>query len=196
MRKLFSVIVLVLGVIAFAGFGFSEGRVLFDFEQEDLSGWEIPDWAFEQDDYVAEDVAVSADYSKTGAQSMKIVANFPGDSWKGSLVEVMEYFDWTPYGEVSCDVYLPKDAPVGLKAKLILTVGDNWKWTEMSRSFALAPGEWTTISADLKPGSSDWKRTMVTDEFRADVRKIAVRVESNRKPMYYGPIYVDNVRLQ
>ena len=55
-------------------------------------------------------------------------------------------------------------------------------------------GVWTHISANLKPGSADWKRTKPTDEFRADVRKIAVRVESS-KPAYSGPIYIDNVVL-
>jgi len=172
---------------------FSAERVLFGFEK-DVEGWEIPDWAYEQDDYVGEDIAVSNDVAKEGASSMKLTSNFPGGKWNGAVVEIMEFFDWTPYSAISCDIYLPDAAPNGLKAKMILTVGDNWKWTEMSRSYRLTPGKWNNISAKLKPGSEDWKRTKPTNEFRADVRKIAVRVEST-KNAYKGPIYIDNILL-
>lgn len=188
---------LVLMAIVFAfiasGSAFSEGKVLFSFE-EDTAGWEIPDWAYEQDDYVGEELDISKDVSREGSSSLKLTVNFPGNRWNGAVAEVMEYFDWTPYGTISCDLYVPKDAPVGLKAKIVLTVGENWKWTEMSRSHRLKPGEWITITANLKPGSADWRRTKPTDEFRADVRKIAIRFESN-KPEYNGPIYIDNIVL-
>ena len=166
---------------------------LYTFEK-DPQGWEIPDWAYEKDDYVADSVEVSKKVSKTGKGSLEVVAKFPGGNWSGAIVEVLEYFDWTPYSTLACDVYLPKEAPAGLRAQMILTVGDSWKWTEMSRSIRLVPGEWTTISANLKPGSTDWKRTQPDDEFRADVRKIAIRVSSN-KPAYDGPIYIDNIVL-
>ena len=194
MKKLL-LTVLVVTCISLVAFGnaFSADKTLFGFE-EDLDGWEIPDWAYEQDDYVGEDLTVSKDVAKTGDSSLKLVVDFPGKTWRGAIAEIMEYFDWTPYSEISCDIYLPSDAPNGLKAKIILTVGDNWKWTEMSRSHKLKPGEWTHIAANLKPGSEDWKRTKPTDEFRADVRKVAIRVESSR-PEYKGPIYVDNIVL-
>jgi hypothetical protein len=107
----------------------------------------------------------------------------------------MQYFDWTDYSRIACDVYLPEGAPLGLKGKIILTVGDSWKWVEMSRSFSLQPGKWTTMSADLKPGSIDWRRIEVNDAFRQDVRKIDIRVESNNKPAYTGSIYIDNIRV-
>jgi len=66
----------------------------------------------------------------------------------------------------------------------------------MARSVPLVPGQWTTVSANLSPGSEDWKKTTVDDAFRKDVRKVAIRVESNKKPVYTGPVYVDNIRLQ
>ncbi len=172
---------------------FSADKVLFSFE-EDTEGWEIPDWCYEQDDYVGEGLDVSSTVAKDGNKSLVLTVNFPGQRWYGALAEVMEYFDWTPYSTVSCDIYLPADAPNGLRAKIVLTVGENWRWTEMSRSYRLKPGEWTHISANLKPGSTDWKRTKPDDEFRADVRKLAIRIESN-KPAYSGPIYIDNIVL-
>ena len=185
--------VFAIALLAFSGSAFSADKVLFDFE-EDIEGWEIPDWAYEQDDYIGEDIMVSKDVAKKGKSSMKFIANFSGKKWNGAITEVMEFYDWTPYSTISCDVYLPEGASRGLKAKMILTIGDNWKWTEMSRSYKLRPGEWIHMSANLKPGSVDWKRTKPTDEFRADVRKIAIRIDSN-KAAYKGPIYIDNIVL-
>jgi len=194
MKKLFLIaVVFATAALVASGSAFSADKVLFTYE-EDTEGWEIPDWAYEQGDYVGEDVDSSDDFAKHGESSLKLMVDFPGGRWNGAVAEVMEYFDWTPYSGISCDIYLPPSAPVGLRAKIILTVGENWKWTEMSRSMRLTPGEWTHISANLKPGSNDWRRTKPTDEFRADVRKIAVRIESN-KPAYKGPVYIDNIVL-
>jgi len=194
----FAVITLIASGNAFPAFAEaaadkSAGKTLFSFEKDE-EGWEIPDWAYEQDDYVGEEIMVSKNAAKEGESSLKLMVNFPGGKWCGAVTEVMEYFDWTPYSGISCDIYLPENAPNGLKAKIILTVSDSWKWTEMSRSYRLAPGKWTHISANLKPGSTDWKRTKLTDEFRADVRKVAIRLESS-KPAYKGPVYIDNIVL-
>ncbi|MCQ9207198.1 MAG: hypothetical protein NG740_04905 [Omnitrophica bacterium] len=194
MKKVILTVALFVFVTLVAqGNAFSDDRVLFGFEK-DVEGWGIPDWAYEQDVYVGEGITSSTDVAKEGKSSMRLDTVFPGKKWAGAVVEIMEYFDWTPYSGISCDVYLPGDAPKGLKAKIILTVGDSWKWTEMSRAYKLTPGEWTSISANFKPGSEDWKRTRPTDEFRADVRKIAIRIETSNKA-YKGPVYIDNVVL-
>jgi len=185
--------IFVATTIIVSGSAFSADRVLFSFE-EDTEGWEIPDWAYEQDDYVGEDIDSSKDVAKVGKGSLMLTVNFSGNRWNGAVAEIMEYFDWTPYSGISCDIYLPEGAPNGLKAKMVLTVGDDWKWTEQARSYRLKPGQWTHISANLKPGSTDWRRVKPTDEFRADVRKLAIRIESS-KPVYNGPIYIDNIVL-
>ena len=194
MKKLLVLAMAIALVGLFSTFARAEEKVLFSFEK-DAQGWEIPEWALEQEDHVAKSVEVSGDVAKDGEKSLKVVAAFPGKAWTAALIENFEYFDWTPYKEVSCDIYVPKDTPVGLKAKIILTVGENWKWTEMARSVALVPGEWVTVTANLLPGSEDWKKTVVDEEFRKDVRKFAIRVESNKKPEYTGPFYIDNIRL-
>jgi hypothetical protein len=93
------------------------------------------------------------------------------------------------------DVYLPYNAPPGLKGRIILTVGEQWTWTEMNRGVALKPGQWTTVTAHLKPGSMDWK-FFPDEQFRRDVRKIGIRIESDKTPTYRGPIFIDSVRLQ
>ncbi len=171
-----------------------EATVLFGFESG-LQGWEIPDWAYEKPDHVQKEIVSSPDVASEGKSSLKLQAEFPGGRWTGAITEIMQYFDWTDFSKIACDIYIPKDAPLGLTGKMILTVGDSWKWVEMSGSFALKPGEWVTISADLKPGSIDWRRVQVDEAFRADVRKVDVRVESNNKPTYTGPIYIDNIRV-
>lgn len=195
MRKLFLVAAFfAIGVFCVSGNAFSADRVLFGFE-EDAEGWEIPNWAFEQpDSYIGEEVISSNDFAIEGNSSLKLLADFRGGRWYGAITEVMEYFDWTPYKTLSCDIYLPKGAPKGLKTKIILTVGDKWRWTEMSRTYKLKPGEWNHLSVNLKPGSEDWKKTKVDDKFRSDIRKIAIRIESSQDT-YKGPIYIDNIVL-
>ena len=171
-----------------------EETVLFSFENG-TEGWEIPDWAYEKPDHIQQEIDISEEYASNGNNSLLIETEFPGGRWTGAIIEIMQYFDWADYSKLACDIYLPEGAPLGLKGKIILTVGDTWKWVEMSRSYALKPGEWVTIEADLKPGSIDWRRVEVDDAFRQDVRKIDIRVESNNKPAYTGPIFVDNIRV-
>ncbi|MBD3379586.1 MAG: hypothetical protein GF408_03885 [Candidatus Omnitrophica bacterium] len=189
-----SLVLLMTAAFLFAGSAYAEEVVLFDFE-EGLQGWEIPDWAFEKPDMVQNEIDISSDYASHGDSSMIMDVDFTGGRWTGAIVEIMQYYDWTDYGTLAVDIYLPKDAPMGLRAKMILTVGDSWKWVEMSRTYALKPGAWTTISADLKPGSIDWRRIQVDESFRKDVRKIDVRIESNNRPAYTGKLYIDNVRV-
>lgn len=171
-----------------------ESEVLFNFETG-LQGWEIPDWAYEKPDHVQKSIESSSNFASEGQNSLEMDVEFPGGRWTGGIVEIMQFFDWTDYSKLACDIYLPEGAPKGLVANMILTVGDNWKWVEMSRSYALEPGKWVTLTADLKPGSIDWRRVQVDDAFRQDVRKIDIRIASNNKPAYTGPIYIDNVRV-
>ena len=181
---------LFAGTVAMA----EEETVLFSFENG-LEGWEIPDWAYEKPDHVQQEINQSNNFASKGTSSLEVQAEFPGGRWTGAIVEIMQYFDWSDYSKIAADIYLPEDAQLGLKAKLILTVGDSWKWVEQSRSVSLKPGQWITVMADLKPGSIDWRRVQVDDAFRSDVRKLDIRVDSSNKPAYTGPIYIDNIRV-
>ncbi|MFH1305207.1 MAG: glycan-binding surface protein [Candidatus Omnitrophota bacterium] len=193
MRKIITVL-MVAGLLLTAAAVYAEETVLFDYENG-LEGWEVPDWAYEKPDHVQKAIAPSDMYSSSGNFSLEMDVDFPGGRWTGAIVEIMQFFDWTDYSKIACDIYIPEDAPRGLKSVIILTVGDAWKWVEMSRSYDLVPGEWTTLTADLTPGSIDWRRVQVDDAFRQDVRKIDIRVHSNNKPAYTGPIYIDNIRV-
>ncbi|MFC1631343.1 hypothetical protein ACFL1I_00090 [Candidatus Omnitrophota bacterium] len=188
-------LLLVASLMLASGVGFCEEKVLFGFE-DSANMWEIPDWAYEKDDYVGDNITLSNKFAKEGQSSLELLTDFPGAKWTAAYLETQAYFDWTPYKTISADVFLPADAPFGLKAKMILTVGEEWKWTEMSRFVKLIPGEWVTITASLDPGNTDWRKTEVTEGFRSDVRKMGIRIASNMQPKYSGPIYLDNVHVK
>lgn len=173
----------------------TEERTFYDFETANLDGWEIPSWAEDKSDHIAKKLSLSTDVASHGKGSMKVDVDFTGGRWTAALVEIQQYLDISQYRVIMADVYVPEDTKPGLKAKIILTIGDSWKWVEMSRSMPLIPGEWITIKAIIEPGSYDWKRVVPDKTFGQDVRKIAIRVESNFKPKYTGSLYVDNIRV-
>lgn len=191
--RLKTLFLLVIGLLLVVNYGLCEEKVIFGFEKN-TQGWSIPDWSLEKEDYKAESVATSDKFAKEGKSSLEVMVNFPGGKWAGAYVEIEQFFDWSLYKTLSADVYLPKEAPLGLEVRPILTVGDGWTWTEMNSSAKLIPGEWTTVTANIAAGSTDWKKTEVTDKFAADVRKVGIRIESKRA--YSGSIYIDNIRLE
>lgn len=198
LRREKRLIFIVLFSILFISFvqtsAFSKEIVLHNFENGP-QGWAIPDWAIAKDDNAAQEVCVSEYYASEGTYSFELKVNFPGGStWKGAYVECpVGVTDWTPFGWLSADIYLPPDAPRGLRAKVILTVGEKWEWTESNKSVRLTPGEWTVMRVNLLPESLDWRR-FVTDEFRSDVKKIGIRIESNGVA-YTGSVFIDNIKL-
>ena len=168
--------------------------VIYGFEGT-LEGWAIPDWAKASTDYVARECVVSQEHKDQGQSALEIRTDFPGERWTGAYVErEVETTDWMEFSRLSVDVYVPEAAPAGLEGKIILTVGDQWQWTEMNRTVSLRPGAWTIISVKLTPGSLDWK-FFPDDGFRKSVRKVGVRVESNKGPVYRGSVFIDNMRL-
>ena len=194
--RILNIFFIVLLTAAFVG-GPSHAReiTLYTFEK-DPQGWEIPDWATAKKDHIARSLSVSEFNASEGKYALELDVDFSGlPGWQGAYVErVVDVTDWSPFNSVSTDIFLPINAPRGLRAKIILSVGDDWKWTEMNRSIPLTPGEWTVIKADLTPESMTWRR-FIDDGFRADVKKIGVRIESNGKIPYRGPVYIDNVKL-
>ncbi len=193
MKKLTVILMTATMMLSLSGLC-QAAEVLFGFEDGTV-GWRIPDWALEKEDYIAKEISQSRDWASQGKNSLAVSSEFLSGKWSAAYVEIEEYYDWSPYSKISVDIYLPKEAPVGLKAKFILTVGEEWKWTEMSKTMPLTAGQVTTITASLAPGSKDWKNTVVDDNFRKDVRKLGIRVESNKNP-YKGKLYIDNIRLE
>lgn len=168
--------------------------LLYGFEGTP-EGWRIPDWALSSSEYVAEDATPSRGYAHEGQYALEVTARFPEGRWACAYVErEAEVTNWSPFGRLSIDVFLPANAPEGLGGRIILTVGGRWTWTETAHAVPLTPGAWSTLTVDLKPGSMDWPFDL-DDAFRADVRKVGVRIESERGPKYYGSVFIDQVRL-
>ena len=174
---------------------FAEEITIFSFE-EDTQEWGVPDWCFSKEDCVAErEIMISDAYASDGNKSLEVTANFPGGNWTGAYIEtLLSVTDWSQFSRISADIYLPNDTPEGLIARIILTTGEGWVWNEMGKPVKLKPGAWTTVKANLKPGSMDWK-FFPDESFRHDVRKLGVRVESDKGPVYAGKLYIDNIKL-
>lgn len=168
--------------------------ILFDFEK-DANGWEIPSWAFDKPDHIARSLDQISGISSNGTGSLKCDVKFLSERWSASHIEIAQYLDLGNYDNISADIYLPPAAPRGLKAQFILTVGEDWRFVEMSKNSPLTPGEWTTITSNISEKSKDWRRTVVDMDFKTDIRKLAIRVESNGRSTYSGPIYFDAVRV-
>ncbi len=190
----FSVFAAVMGV-ALAACAEDGALVIFDFE-DTTQGWAIPEWALTSADYVGKALGASQQVASQGKGAVELTAEFPGGGrWTGAYAEIeMHVTDWTQFTAVAVDLYVPADAPAGLRGRIILTVGPDWTWTEMNRGIPLVPGQWTTVTANLKPGSMDWK-FFPEDAFRGDVRKVGIRLESDKKPAYAGSVFFDTVRL-
>jgi len=147
-------------------------------------------------DNASRQIGISEFHSSDGKYSLEIDTEFTdGLSWQGAYAErLIDVTDWSPFRYLSMDILLPKDAPRGLKARIILTVGESWKWSEANKAITLTPGEWAVVKVDLTPDGLAWRR-FIDDSFRSDVKKLGVRIESNGKIAYKGPIYIDNVKL-
>jgi len=193
-RTAWSIGLLTILHLSAVPFLFAAEIVIYGFE-ESTEGWVIPDWAKTSPDHVAKGLTVSRLYAEEGQSSLEVEVDFPGGRWTAAYVErEVDVTDWTPFGRLSVSVYVPANAPSGLQGRVILTVGDLWQWTEMNRPVSLRPGSWTTIAVNLRPGSMDWK-FFPEESFRENVRKLGLRVESDREPAYSGSVFLDHVRL-
>lgn len=197
MKKLLLVIMVVAVVFSASHVKvFSQDTVMYGFEKN-AQGWEIPDWSLDKDDYGLQVISLNEEVAKEGTSSLKLHVDFIPEEWNAGIVEVEEYFDLTNSNKLSCDLYIPKDAPRDMEARITLTVGDDFYWIQMTETIALYPGRWITLTANLRNNNSNWRHNddivRLTEERKANVRKIGVRVESDGI-QYKGAIYIDNVR--
>ena len=107
--------------------------VLYDFEQDD-DGWGIPAWALNLRDHVAVSSEHSDKYSSLGNWSLRIDSRFPDKQWSASLVEIQHFLNLKNFDIIAADIYFPETSrSKTLRGKIILTQGNNWDFTEMSR---------------------------------------------------------------
>lgn len=183
-----------------------EEDMRFTFD-EGTEGWKVPDWAFEQRDYVAGKVGLSAETVKSGPGALEVICDFPGNRWAAALVEIERDMDLTQYNEISADIFIPRGAPKGFfKARFAMTVGIGWHFIEMREPVELMPGKWITLKTKIEKEElplSSWRGRGERQLYKHInmVRKIAVRIEYDASPphtiggRYKGPIFIDNVIL-
>lgn len=194
--KIFIILLITIACLtATPDISHSKEVVLYSFEK-DPQGWEMPDWTLTKNEYVGRQISVSEFNSSDGKYALEFDVEFSNSpQWEGAFIErICDVTDWSPFSYLSVDIFLPKNSPQGLRARVILTVGEGWKWTEANKAYPLTPGEWTVIKLDLTSNSMSWRK-FIDDSFRSDIRKMGVRIESNGKIAYKGPVYVDNVKL-
>ncbi|MFH1664557.1 MAG: hypothetical protein ABIA77_00200 [Candidatus Omnitrophota bacterium] len=202
------ILILAAAAVIFTGSrAYCLTEILFDFEQDE-EGWNIPDWAFEQGNYVGRTLEVSGDKTWKSKQALKLGCDFPGDIWTAALVEFERDMDLSGYKSITAHVFLPGSAQGGLyQARIIVTAGP-WWFIEMKEAVQLKPGKWVTIKADLNVDKQSegiyWKiknkDASLIDNIR-NVRKIAVRIEHNVNPWkagtaYKGPVYIDQIVIE
>lgn len=207
MKIITSILITLFLVLAFGEAFGAEDQIVFDFE-ETTENWKVPDWAFYQNDHKAQEVETSDKYASSGERSLKLMCEFPGDVWTAALVERKGDMDLSEYDTISVDIYLPKKGPRGLiEARIILTVGEGWRFTEMRSAVPLRRGKWVTVKVNLDKGEegiTEWrgrgeKRLFLNID---KIRKIAVRIEYNAAPphrigpRYRGPIFIDNLVIE
>jgi len=203
--------ILIIGAISLINGAVFAEDIRFDFE-ETAEKWKIPDWAYGQGDHKAVAVEVSPDKASSGNNSLKMMVEFPGDVWTAALVDFQadgeEYMDLSKYESISVDVFLPKKAPRELlKARIIVTAGIGWHFTEMRYPVMLKRGKWNTVKVTIEKEDvedSEWKGRKEKRLFNHvdKIKKIAVRVEYDAAPpfrlgpKYHGPIYIDNLVIK
>lgn len=182
------------------------GDIVFDFEKS-TGQWDIPDWVYGNNDYVASEVKIAPGQGRQGRNALEMIFDFPGNRWAAALVEVEKDMDLTGYSVISAHIYVPREAPTGfLKARFIITAGAGWHFIQMRYPVSIVPGRWSKIEASLPEneegvsawsGSGDRRLHLHLDT----VRKIAVRLEYDSAPPhvtgpeYKGSFFIDEVRI-
>jgi hypothetical protein len=179
---------------------------VFDFEDGELQGWDIPDWAMEQNDQVSRSLKVTDAKAYEGNYSLELECDFPGDLWTAAVVEFNREIDLTPYSKIMARIYIPKKARAeGFFQARIIFVAGPWWWIEQRHVKLLDLGKWNEIEANLDVTEANqrsyWKRKSKDGTFlknRDNIKKIIIRIEYDASekhagPAYEGPVYIDDI---
>jgi len=137
-------------------------------------------------------VQFAASPTERGRNAMRLKAGFPGEA--AVFTRLTE--DWTGYGRMAFDVYLPKNAPRDMRAMVYVRERD-WWWYQTLLPTLLRPGDWTKLIVDISPESDLWQAVghkRQWDGYAAqNVREVGLRIFGHRK--YTGPVYIDHIEL-
>ena len=196
-KRLIVFVVSVIYIFSSLSTAFSQEKVMFNTHNQ-LNAWSIPKWSKNNEHYVSPILTIDENSSNFGETSVKINVSFSSENWSAGIIETEGLFDLTLYQTISFEVYLPENAPHGVLARTIIVAGKDYTWIEMAKAVNIPPGKRTVIKANLKRGNKNWNGPngplKITDMIKSDIKKIAIRIESNSAE-YEGPIYIDRIKF-
>lgn len=201
--KIFKILFMTASVIFMTANLSAYAEIEFDFEHGN-QGWSIPEWTIHREDYVGKLMEISSDKFMEQNSAIKLMCDFPRKSWAAAIVEFEAKTGLEAKNVVSADIYIPgKARRCELKARIIITVGPDWKVME-GKFVHLEHGQWNKVAADfddftLKAGGGSDQNSSVSIEPES-IKKIAIRIEREATPWnplrrYKGPVYIDNVTV-
>ena len=153
----------------------------WDFE-EDSGGWDYISCTGTQS-------RIASDGSATN-RAARLDVDLPLPASMATKVD----FESRRVGTLSYQVYLPKDAPYGVKTLFYLKDKDGL-WFQNLRREPLEAGKWTTHTVDLSSGSTHLEPRghfhRWNDYLSHKMNLIGIKFISSAP--YKGPVYVDNV---
>jgi hypothetical protein len=163
-------------------------EVIFDFEQN-VEGWGYTERV------KGRQAQVSAERGSLGSKSsLKFEASFPGQT---EVSVPLQRANWSAYGEVSLNIYLPDDAPNTTQALLFVKDRDHL-WYQHLWSDYLRPGAWNHLRVPLAASAGAWEfrghHKPWNDTSRLALLELGVRVFCKDKP-FSGAVYLDKVTL-
>ncbi|MGE0710809.1 MAG: hypothetical protein AB7N76_02015 [Planctomycetota bacterium] len=177
-RPLVFLLALLAPVTAWAG-----PRVLDDFADAAAAEaeWRCADWA----------TASQGGRAHVAGRTLQVPLRFHGGRYEQGYVGRAAHESFAGAGTLELVVRLPAHAPRGLRAKLILLLGEPGRWCEGERATALVPGAAVTarleLAGDLKPAPAR--------ELLAAVRGYGLKVEAD-DAVFLGEVTIEEVRLQ
>ena len=182
-----------------------ENAVCFDFEGPGPVDWQSPDWFAGKARLVPCTVDLVQRPDAAG-QALAMDFAVPDQPWCAAGIRLGGPCDLIPYGELTADLYLPREIPGhGVAVRLILRAGKSWTWYQMRDAVTLTPGRWTTLRVPLAarliddPESRAWGDG--TARLPADqglVQEMLIRVEvsaAEGATAEAGRVLIDDIRL-
>jgi hypothetical protein len=169
----------------------ADDRLVDGFEDDAAATrWSLAAWADAGLDESGAVMAVAptASGATEGEAALAVPLRFAGQGYAQAFVSRETSEDLGAAAAVAIDVTVPPDAPA-LGAKIILTLGPGYAWTEPNTAQPLAPGATTTVRLDLA-GAVD---PPVDPALFADVRGIGLKVDASGAT-WRGAISIDNLR--
>jgi len=177
----------------------------FDFEQG-KEGWEIPWWAWSQQEHVGKKLQV--DISPSDNKALQLTCEFPSHYSSAAMIAYEREVNLKGFSEISADIFLPYGAIADRFKVRIILVTESRCWIESRRITRLMCGKWNRVSVKLDVNKlnerAHWKSSKRKNNLLRDIDKVVriiIRIECYARSLrkgtsYSGPIYIDNIIIK